>query len=532
LTRCRCVQCGNKTEYDDLLAQFKNVTDILEEAGQSTNPNFTQQIDEIQNLIDALTIFCLNNNTDIKYISDKILYIKTLIVPLTLDVKAFVNDLKADSSCKGKKCKYLYKLRISDCVCVCSLNCKTSKGEFNDFKYCQCGNFSDATILYGLRGQITNEIKTVSTYVKNTTLEHEILIRLYELLGESNKLRTNLEYNYETLNLTLISEMIKKYQTTLQTIHTDYTTSIVKSPCKTPCSANTIETKNCTCYKTTQVDTFYADLALFISIEGKIWTYTGDGPGTELDQFEERTVEIRKLFQEIQYYIYNNYPGLNITYIQELLDNLLVQINTLTKDFNDWVSENSDDPPPCVKTCGASEITNMKTCVCVLITDWDKLPAAQASLPALLETIKNLEIDTKNKNTLIANWNLINSSIAGLYKYTIDYSKNLDVVYVQASTTLALTQLEKLQEDTELIQSGKFTTTCAKTCPTIYWDYSASACSCSCEVSGCNASTERIDYWNCKCAPFKDSCTLNKEQCAKDNDKLLDYSACLCKPKP
>ena len=30
----------------------------------------------------------------------------------------------------------------------------------------------------------------------------------------------------------------------------------------------------------------------------------------------------------------------------------------------------------------------------------------------------------------------------------------------------------------------------------------------------------------------KSNCTLTKAQCSADADKLLDYAACLCKPKP
>ena len=38
---------------------------------------------------------------------------------------------------------------------------------------------------------------------------------------------------------------------------------------------------------------FYANLTLFNTIDNQIWSYTGKGNGTELEQFETRTVDIR-----------------------------------------------------------------------------------------------------------------------------------------------------------------------------------------------------------------------------------------------
>jgi len=170
--------------------------------------------------------------------------------------------------------------------------------------------------------------------------------------------------------------------------------------------------------------------------------------------------------------------------------------------------------------------------MCVLITSWDKLPAAQASLPALLDSINSLDIDDKNKQTLIANWNLINKTIPNLQDYVVTFDENLDVIYVQASCFQVLSFVEKLKSDVEYMKTSSIAEMCDKTCPNTFWDYSPSECSCHCKVSDCDAATQKIDYWNCQCAPSKDSCTLTQDQCAADSDKILDYTACLCKVKP
>lgn len=52
---------------------------------------------------------------------------------------------------------------------------------------------------------------------------------------------------HASLNLTLVSQIIKQYQTTYQTIKTNYSTAIGKSPCKAGCAANAIQVKDCTC---------------------------------------------------------------------------------------------------------------------------------------------------------------------------------------------------------------------------------------------------------------------------------------------
>ena len=122
--------------------------------------------------------------------------------------------------------------------------------------------------------------------------------------------------------------------------------------------------------------------------------------------------------------------------------------------------------------------------------------------------------------------NSINGGIPDLRKYVSDYASRLDLNYTQSRTTELVNFYNQLVSDVNNIKNGNSQTSCNVNCPT-NWTLDTNACSCSCEVNACDGSTQSIDYYHCQCSA-NNGCTLTKDSCAADGNKLLDYTNCAC----
>lgn len=198
-----------------------------------------------------------------------------------------------------------------------------------------------------------------------------------------------------------------------------------------------------------------------------------------------------------------------------------------------WVTVSNPTAAPCplqVGSCNGSTITNLKTCTCSLIIGWDLLPNITNALPNLLTQIQNLT--TESQQTLIDNWNLVNSSIPDLEAYVVNYSSNLDEIYLQAQTNQIITWYQSIVDTIRLILLNSGTLVCDIVCPNYSsWVYDSTACSCSCNITGCPIENA-IDYFNCGCVPKNLSCNVTQDQCQAIGGALLDYAECACKPHP
>lgn len=124
----------------------------------------------------------------------------------------------------------------------------------------------------------------------------------------------------------------------------------------------------------------------------------------------------------------------------------------------------------------------------------------------------------------------IHDGIVGLKQYCNDNAFKLDIAYIQPRCTELVTWFFKERADVDAFKAGSFQT-CAVTCPNPIWVYDPSACSCTCNVSNCSVPAQKIDYYNCNCAPTN-GCDLTQDGDCNPVGKILDYANCMCKAKP
>lgn len=530
--KCICCEENGCDEYQKLKKELADIIKTLEAAG-STTDDIAKEIKYIEDELDKLEEYCKEAN--VQYISDSINYIKKKIAALTITVKNFTSNLSANTSCGDKVCKKNYILKLSDCSCNCDIDCSIYTGEVNNYGSCQCSAYSDAAILYNLyKKQIPTLIKKMSLTVNIDC--QDLLKEIYDFLEEVSAEKSNLENNFDTLDLEKESIIIKNLESELNEItkKCDDRISQGSNGCPTPCKGkNIIQTKSCKCYTSPNVVTYFEKLSIFVTIEYKIFTFKGKGSVTELAEFEKRANELRKLFYTVFDVFFNE--SFDEATILALIEEIVKTTDDLVNDFNDWVSKNNVSSKCMLASCEkADQIKNMnnKICLCVTIIDWDKLPGILDALPDLKAEIDDLQVNEKAKNALLANYGLIKDGISELQKYVEEYAKNLDISYVQARCFELNTWYAKLIADVEFIKTAKETTeTCDAVCPNSRWVYNPDACSCSCDVKNCSAPDEQIDYYNCMCTA-NNGCTKTQAQCDNDDKKILDYTACICKAPP
>lgn len=406
LVRCQCITFPSCEDYNTVVDQLLNITNAIDDAGETTK-NITDTVKECNKDIDELTKYCQDNqdNLDLKYISDRITYIKTKLIALTLTVKNFTSTLVANTSCKGKVCQYNYVLKKSDCSCTCTLACATGFGEVKNTKFCNCTKYADSSVIYNISSEIGGLIKKVQNNVANAPKVYAFILELYSIQSSISAEKSKLESKVHTLNLTSESVIIKKLETTYLTLknNIDKYLGSGAGACKTACKSTATQVKDCTCCTTAQCASFQKAITSFVSIESKILTYS-KGNATQLAEFKKRTQVIRAQFQTLYETIYNNPGKYDTASIQKQYDAIVSAYTTLNTDFTNWLPV-SVPSTPCKLACSATQIQDLKACACVTIIDWDKLTTVvEKGLPGLLTEINGLQIDAANKKTLIDNW--------------------------------------------------------------------------------------------------------------------------------
>lgn len=145
-------------------------------------------------------------------------------------------------------------------------------------------------------------------------------------------------------------------------------------------------------------------LEQFLSIERRIWIYTGRGDPEEFLQFVQRTKDVRVMFQRLFEYFFNSADNYDVILLNKMLSELITVISQLGKDFDDWVAKNNPSDECKLTSCGPSDVKDLRACKCIYIDGWNQLPSINNSLNFLLVRINNLTIDAANKDNLLANW--------------------------------------------------------------------------------------------------------------------------------
>lgn len=398
--KCSCVEFPGDDELKEIIDQLKNITESL---GGQTNENITNAINETQKDIDDLNNYIQENqnNLNLTYISDTIIYIRIQVNSLTIIVKAFKSTLEANTNCPNS-CVNNYSLRESDCSCMCSINC--NENQIYNWRYCQCVDYSEAAVLYSLDTEIEHMFIEVSYNTVNTTVVQDFLTRIYTLEDRLYDYIATLEYYVTEYNMTVQTQIIHHYKELITSITTEYYTWVVSTrPCTKACDLSyQLLIKDCSCFSSDEVDRYYSLLDIFVIVEYNIQRYGGFGSPTQLATFVVKAEDIRQLFQELYERFFNIHYVNTLDQILNLLDEIDTLTTTLDNDFENWKSINTPSTV-CSISCSPTEIANLKICECVNIIDWDKLIDVQIGLDKLDIDINNLQIDAGKKKTLLDN---------------------------------------------------------------------------------------------------------------------------------
>lgn len=391
--KCYCITFPDDDKFTQTCDQFTNVTDSLR--GQ-TNTDITISVNEIQQLIDDLTKYVLDNQNNLNstYISGQITYIGKKISALTLIVNALVSVLFPNTNCPNVCKNNRFVMRESDCTCTCSLNCTFD--QLNYMQDCRCLNFVGATDLYKLDQSCVDLIVEVSYNTYSASVSESFIYRLFEL---DDAILTHIaycEFNALTLNSTVIAQEVLTYQNRISSISVEYYKWVDSTRSCTPKCDLTYEiiADGCHCKSSKDIDRYYELLDSFTIIEFDVIGYQGRGNKTE---FIQRASDIRKLFEQVFTCFYNSS---NLDKVLNLLNIIEVKTKSLTIDFENWVNSNT----VCSSTvCSPSEILYMKNCTCINIVNWDKLPEVLNGLYQLEVDISKLAITSVKMQTLLNN---------------------------------------------------------------------------------------------------------------------------------
>lgn len=513
------------------MKDFKKITDSLKEEDSTTN-EITVEIVLIENKIKELEGQCLEGKTSL--ISGSISFIQTKISSLTITVNEFTSNLKADTTCKGKICSNNYSLKMTDCGCYCFMNCPA--GTIYNFQNCRCSAYNESATIYTIRSSIISYIKKMSSIVYENVFTQAIIYELHTFSEVVIEFTRQLENNFDRLDLVNQTSIIREIEVRYKNITKRCDDFLVSGSCPITntfkgCDKK-IEMDNCTCYNTSQVAYFFETVTNFTTYEYKILSYTGRGNATEIQIFEQRAMEIRTLLKTVYDFFKNE------SYTEEMVITEIEETRKIVERFCfDWDEAYNRFNPSyaCViATCPENnQIKNYNylVCKCITIDDYDKLKTIMDEIDGLADEIRSLNVNSKANETLFINLKKIKEEIPKLYKYVKDYSKNLDIIYVQLLTYELNSWYKKIKTDIAYFKEEKPTTICNVICPNDRWIYDSGDCSCTCNVSNCTSPIQNIDYYNCKCAA-DNRCAKTQAECTADGGKILDYFACQCKPKP
>ena len=401
---CTCIDFNDSEDVKDIIDELE---DIKISINGTTNQNITDVIADIQKEIDDLLQYIKDNkdNLDNKYISIRILIIKKMISDLNFLVQEFISSLKPNLDCPNK-CSYNYTLNPKTCSCLCGfLDCNILAGEYENYNYCQCMRYDDYIILYNVRNNLSALIAQLHADGADPIKVTGFLVRTFPMYYNSSSIMNSIRFSSLNANYTKWSIEIRELEKQKKELFSEYNawSLIAEGNCPNVCKTNEIQIKNCTCYSSSTVRSYHAQLYTLSYFQINILRYTGRGDKTELKQFQDRALSVRFNFEEA--FIFLSRYSDNIGECKFKVEIALNKSMQLRSDYNAWYllqyPPSTATPTPCY-VCGPSQIE--KNCYsCITIIDWDKLANVEKGLPGLLIEINNLNNST-NQNMLKTNW--------------------------------------------------------------------------------------------------------------------------------
>ena len=373
-----------------------NLTDTINGAGQST-PFIDETIKDLKARLAALALNCITK-PDPQFISDSIKYVKTKIIDLTREVNLFSSSLQPISDCGGMICTNNYLLNNRECFCYCRLDCDTKISIFN-WNYCQCSAYTHANMIYEMKYDIQDFITKVQNNVESTTVVHEYLEKLYDVLDNVETALSNMEHNFDTIDLDYYTKLIQDYFTTFKNIQTDYNDWFTKNVrCSSnDCGPKKVVKKDCTCYQSPDTDTYFTIVDTFEILEGEILGYSGPGNPAEVQVFDDRTLAIRQKIQDLYSYWVNN-DSYDQATVDAMLNEIIADTQKLRVDWDNFVIDNS---PTCTAKklkCNTLETAiNLRDCECSPLDKYKELQESTAVLNQLQNKIDSMTNPNKGK---------------------------------------------------------------------------------------------------------------------------------------
>jgi hypothetical protein len=338
-----------------------------------------------------------------RLLSGELSFVKRKVITLSINIKLLLSSLSA-KNCPGITCDKTLQLSPIDCSCSCNIKCQP--GELYNYENCECTWFPTVKIIYDAQKTIKEFYKRAAFENTNTTRVTEFLDKTYEIDISISDFLEDEENNFSTKNLTETMEKFTKYSNIVENVKKEFEEYVTISHvrCSTICDdPESIQANDCICYLTPETDSYTEALYKFIDIEKEIRYYNGGGRPQELEGFRSRTIALRYIFQQLYKYFVENNGKYDPNFVKDFIQRISAETESIRTDFEDWKNR-SNQPIICeLGTCSATQVADLKICACVTIRDYDKLQGILDNRQTLLSQLDGLNIDSVNKEIMIAN---------------------------------------------------------------------------------------------------------------------------------
>lgn len=463
------------------------------------------------------------------------LSIKSDLLSLTASVKLFVSSLVPNTKCdNAKACTIALPLRrYTDCACICPVKCNSTASYIFDRRNCACQYCEGYSKVFETRTLVQRTITEITQILRETETVVNLREELNTIVSRCSSLISTFEINYANSTTEEKIKLIEKLVADTKTVIVKCDTFKGQGPCNNkPCPRyNVIYKPDCTCYTTIQITEFVKKFSAEVTIENQVYSFNFRGNKTTEKYWEDKAKVIREYAAKFYGQIIEN----KLTTKQE--EDVVITYTSMCDSFNaEWKayqdSTRGTTKAPCSIPCSGDNVRNCATCTCSKIEGFNDLNTIVANgIAGLRLQIDDPAIPANVKDDLRANADSIKKGRDDLLAYIAEFCSNLDEKYVQLRCIELNGWYQKLQSDIEVLKNLSATKICPLSCPSSKYVYDPVACTCECTITGCSANIEVPDPYNCYCAK-KSTCAVTEAACTADGNKILDYTNCVCKPKP
>ena len=393
---CECIKVVGCEGYNEVDRMLMNITDVMNAAGQTT-ASIDDTIFLLKGKLADLAQYCFEGPIVVETVSDMISYIKTKIVELAYEIDEFTSTLLPIADC-GIECTNNYFLNNRECFCYCKMDCNTAISVYN-WGYCQCSAYEHANKIYNMKYDIMDFIKKVQSNLENTIIVHQYLETLYDSLESVETALSNLEHNFDTIDLDYYTSLIESYFNSFKNTSSNYDEWFSKTVrcSSSKCDPNTVLRKDCSCYGSVDTDSYFEILKIFDVLEGEIMRYPGPGSGPELQVFDERILNVRQMFQDLYTYWEDN-DSYDQTTVDQLISYISDSVSTLRQDWDIYFSVNSIYCSVLKLNCDLKTTAiDLKYCECAPIDGYSELQDDASTLDTLMNEISSLAHSAKTE---------------------------------------------------------------------------------------------------------------------------------------